>query len=443
MARNLTIILDGLNGDYRQGVLTSNIVTSLEYKDQIGAVVNFCSLDLFKIDRRGATATYKFVPVGALNPNTELFIGPESEISLRNYEEDYRNHQKTIGERPIYIPENAKVKLNHKDGFVPAKECASELEKIGNTKVLNMREWFARFNAHLGKESERIIVETPAGKPVKYKEYLYSPKSNMSVSQINTILNSHNAYNGSLVAINTCPISAGYNRGIDEYTDLSSVGTPYNLTVSELNLAVKNNILPVSYYIKDGEENFLRLNRIKSNLNVPGVKEKLIALYNSLSDKGKQQIFGRNFKQSISSEDLDLIKALEIERVSKHIYGNSVFDKYRSFVISTEQNMPVEITDYSKFNGNNGINLDQLKRITTANQPNGIVLIDPVIPFHRIEDPNKMNVKNVAVESIEFFSTFLEKTTHTPVVALVSSSEPNNIKLLNGPLLQPVLERRQ
>ena len=157
MARNLTIILDGLNDSCYQGVLTNSIVTSDEYKDQIGAVVNFCSLEGFKIAQRGSSKTYKFVPVGAINKKVELFIGPESEIDISKYEYDYKNHQDEIGSRPIYIPENAEVRTDSRDPLVPAKKVASELEKIGNTKVLNIHEWFARLNSHLGNASERVI----------------------------------------------------------------------------------------------------------------------------------------------------------------------------------------------------------------------------------------------------------------------------------------------
>ena len=440
MARNLTIILDGLNDSCYQGVLTNSIVTSNEYKDQIGAVVNFCSLEGFKIAQRGSNKTYKFVPVGAINKKAELFIGPESEIDISNYEYDYKNHQDEIGSRPIYIPENAEVRTDSRDHLVPAKKVASELEKIGNTKVLNMHEWFARLNSHLGNVSERVILETPSGKPIKDK-YLYSSKRNMSVNQINSLLNSNTSYNDSLIVTNTRPIGLSYDSGIDEYTDLGLVGTKENLSVSELNLAIKNSILPISYYTN--REEFLRLNCIKSNLESQEVKDRLIDMYNHFSDERKMQIFGKNFKQSISYEDLDLIKALEIERVSKHIDRNSTYDSYFSFVISNLNGSPYYIKNYAKYAENaEGINIEQMKRMVIANQPTGIVLIDPIMPFTSTKGNETMTVKDISVESIPFFTQYLEESINrVPVIALVSSSKPSDVELLKGPLLQPVLER--
>ena len=144
-------------------------------------------------------------------------------------------------------------------------------------------------------------------------------------------------------------------------------------------------------------------------------------------------------------EDLDLIKALEIERVSKHIDRNSTYDSYFSFVISNLNGSPYYIKNYAKFVENaEGINIEQMKRMVIANQPTGIVLIDPIMPFTSTKGNETMRVKDISVESIPFFTQYLEeRINRVPVIALVSSSKPSDVELLKGPLLQPVLERRQ
>ncbi|MCI8778534.1 MAG: hypothetical protein HFI87_05235 [Bacilli bacterium] len=57
------------------------------------------------VDEKWIPTIFRNIPVSAVNPNTELFIGPGSAIDMEIFIEEYKKVNKYLNNRKIYVHE--------------------------------------------------------------------------------------------------------------------------------------------------------------------------------------------------------------------------------------------------------------------------------------------------------------------------------------------------
>ena len=105
MRKNVISVIDGEAGSCGKAKVIGEIAT-LEAIN-LGAAITNCMPNAGHtfVDEKGQTTIFRNIPVSAVNPNTELFIGPGSAIDMEIFKREYEQVKKYLGDRKIYIHE--------------------------------------------------------------------------------------------------------------------------------------------------------------------------------------------------------------------------------------------------------------------------------------------------------------------------------------------------
>ena len=90
MIKNVISVLDGAAGSCGKGKVIGEIATAKSIN--LGAAVTNCMANAGHtyVDEKGVRTVFRNIPVTAINPYTELFIGPGSAIDMEVFSDEYR-----------------------------------------------------------------------------------------------------------------------------------------------------------------------------------------------------------------------------------------------------------------------------------------------------------------------------------------------------------------
>ena len=132
------------------------------------------------VDENGNATVFRNIPVSAVNPNAELFIGPGSTIDMEVFKNEYEQVSKYLGDRKIYVHEmvpliderHKQYEREHIKSGSTFKGCgAVSSEKIlrdnrleffktfKNAVVCSNNEWLERLYNHLENPLEYVMLE--------------------------------------------------------------------------------------------------------------------------------------------------------------------------------------------------------------------------------------------------------------------------------------------
>ena len=429
--KNVITFIDSLTGECIIGEAISDYVTREENKDKIGAAVSFCAPGSFKPvrDKDGKHYQFQFLPASVMNKDAQLFVLPRV-LDVKELISDITANSDLIGDRKIYIPiETPTRKWDRGEPtlipIVDDPQTQELIEKYPSIKLLSRRQWDVELRQYVGRKDKYLVLEAGDGARVdddyfdRY-EYYYSHEKNFSKDQMLKELGLYPYLLECVLCASLIKVMPAANLRTGEYTKTNMLGKKTNITWSEVNLSPIESKLPVPYYSDGGEEKFIRLNGLTVNLGTP-IRNIMCTKYREFTDEQKKQVFGTNYKSEIKPEDMDLIQALEIERISKGFIAESTkgCNSYESLIIS-RKNQHGRIDDQSQYNFTNGINFDLFDTVVAINQPTSIVLVDGERSIKSLANlsGSMEDVEGDDKERLDLFVQMLEDRTHIPVTAI-------------------------
>lgn len=351
--KNIISVIDGEAGSCGKGKLIGELATDKSLN--IGASVTNCMPNAGHtfVFENNHKIVFRNIPVAAVNPNTELFIGPGSAIDMKVFKSEYESLKSIIGNRKIYVHEMVPLidekhiiyeKENIKSGST-YKGCGAVLkDKVmrdpeleffkgyKNAIRLSNDDWLDKLFSHLESANEYVLLETAQGCDLSLNfsgNYPYVTSRNVSTSQMlaDSGLPATKLL-GTLMIIRPFPIRISNITSEGKLVYTGSYGSGDELTWSQINIAA----LMDSYPFKDDiEETFGDTDE--------ELKKRLFLNSNEVA---LMQIFGNTYKSnSFKIEDISTVEALEMERLIKKSKG---IREYYSEVID----IPDKIIDLSE-----------------------------------------------------------------------------------------------
>ena len=314
----------------------------------------------------------QILPVSIINPNTALFLGPDTVIDMEALEKDYDKVKDVLGNRTIYahpgIPVITEEAKRIEREFVTSGStykgvggaralkklrAAEQFKDYKNIKVLSEKKWRQELNKYVGSTTGYVLLESSQGCGLDIdfsgnRPYTTSIRISadelLAASGISPIY-----YSGTVLVIRFLPIRINNITNNNQYMYTGDNGNSIPLTWSEVNIQMSNGGVVVPLRVV-GEEQYLFINHAKSTLkeNI----SQIINMYNGLPIDKKLQLFNGNPIESIDINNISLIDALEIERMYHKQQGEK---KYVSKVIEREStngrifdSKEYEIIDYSE-----------------------------------------------------------------------------------------------
>ncbi len=374
MIKNVISVIDGAAGSCGKAKVVGEIATDKSIK--LGASVTNCMPNAGHtfVDENGRATIFRNIPVSAVNPNTELFIGPGSAIDMKIFKEEYKRASKYIGDRKIYVHEmvplieerhkqyereNIKSGSTFKGCGAVTQEKVIRYKKLEffktfkNAVVCSNYEWLERLYNHLDNPYEYVMLEGAQGCDLSLNHsgnYPYVTSRNVSTGQLLSDSGiSPERLLQTIMVIRPFPIRISNITKTGDFIYTGGYGKGDELTWTQINLAAMYGGYPCCGDV-DCYHNNLNIKRLKKIIcHCP-----LIYL---------KQVLGENYK-SQRLESISLLKALELERL---MYKAKGLSEYETKLID----LPMIDSDF----GPNTI-FDQSEQTTVTNMERRIFDLD-------------------------------------------------------------------
>ena len=348
MIKNVISVIDGEAGSCGKAKVIGEIATDTSIK--LGAAVTNCMPNAGHtfVDENGTATIFRNIPVSAVNPNTELFIGPGSAIDMEVFLDEYERVKQFLNGRKIYVHEmvplieerHKQYEREHIKSGSTFKGCgAVTQEKVIRDKKLEFfktfrdaivcsnDEWLERLYNHLDDPFEYVLLEGAQGCDLDLNHsgnYPYVTSRNVSTSQLLADSGiSPERLLQTIMVVRPFPIRISNITKSGDFIYTGSYGTGKELTWTQINLASMYGGYPFEGDI-DNFDYILSRKLIKKGLKYcPEIYLK--------------QIFGENYK-NVDPKDVTILQALEMERLywkskgqdcyeSRYLYNMPLIDK--------------------------------------------------------------------------------------------------------------------
>ncbi len=337
MIKNVISVIDGEAGSCGKAKVVGEIAT-LE-SINLGASITNCMPNAGHtfVDEKGNKTVFRNIPVSAVNPNTELFIGPGSAIDMEIFKQEYEHVKKYLGDRKIYIHElvplieerHKQYEKEHIKSGSTFKGCgAVTQEKVVRDKKLEFfktfknaivcsnEEWLERLYKHLDNPNEYVMLEGSQGCDLDLNHsgnYPYVTSRNVSTTQLlaDSGISAERLLQ-TIMVIRPFPIRISNITKSGEFIYTGGYGKGEELTWTQINLASMYG----SYPFKGDIEN------LPYNINLNRVKK----LISQCPEIYLKQLFGNDFR-NIKISELKILQILELERL---VYKSKGFSDYES-----------------------------------------------------------------------------------------------------------------
>ena len=179
MNKNVVAIFDGQAGDSGKGKVIAEYALENNPK---AAIINHPPSTSHSCEINGKLLVFKSIPVSAVNPNVDLFLGSGTFINMDSLKRELIAHKDLLGEREVIAhPGIPLIERRHlekiSEAYGPGDGCGTEAaltEKIlcgselkhfkgyKNIKVVNLEEYFRRLKAYQ-TNNETILLEGSGG----------------------------------------------------------------------------------------------------------------------------------------------------------------------------------------------------------------------------------------------------------------------------------------
>lgn len=455
MVRNVISVIDGEAGSCGKAKVIGEIATDKSIK--LGASVTNCMPNAGHtfVDELGNKTIFRNIPVSAVNPNTELFIGPGSAIDMEIFKEEYQQVSKYLGDRKIYVHEmvplieerHKQYEREHIKSGSTFKGCgAVTQEKVirdkqlqffktfKNAVVCSNDEWLERLYEHLDNYSEYVMLEGAQGCDLSLNHsgnYPYVTSRNVSVSQLlaDSAIPPERLLQ-TIMVIRPFPIRISNITKSGDFFYTGDYGTGEELTWTQINLAAMFGCYPFRGDV-ECYPSYLNPSNLRNIIsNCPEIYLK--------------QVFGENYK-TINIDSISLIQALELERL---MYKSKGISKYKS-----------DLIDISMLNSNFDSNMiiDQSEQTTVTKMERRVFDLDisKLKNNCRINNPSSLYLnffQHLGLDykgekrdfDVYYFNKYLreyfdwlERETNTPISALGTGAK-NGERILKKALIQDI-----
>lgn len=444
--KNVISVIDGEAGSCGKGKLIGELATDKSLN--IGASITNCMPNAGHtfVFENGKRLVFRNIPVGAVNPNTELFIGPGSAIDMNVFRAEYESLKDIIGNRKIYVHEMVPLiderhiiyeKENIKSGST-YKGCGAVLkDKVmrsydleffkgyKNAIRLSNDDWLDKLFCYLDKENNFVILEVAQGCDLSLNfsgNYPYVTSRNVSTTQMlaDSGIPATRLF-GTLMVIRPFPIRISNITSDGNLVYTGAYGKGDELTWSQINIAALMDTYP---FKGDIEETFGDVD--------DDLKKKLFWQSREIA---LMQIFGNRYKSNdFKIEDISIVEALEMERLINKSKG---VREYFSEVIDIPEKLIdlSEMTTVTKME-RRIFDLDIKKLINNCkvNDPSGLYL-----NFFQHLSLEHFHAKGIYEDFIfnrficEYFD-FLENNLHVDLCAL-GTGPKNNERIMKRSLV--------
>ena len=272
MNKNVIAVIDGAAGSCGKAKVCGEIATS----ENIGASVTNSMPNAGQtfVSEDGKKYLFKNIPTGIVNPDSDLFIGPGSEIDMESFMQEYDQASPLLNHRKIYVHElvpiiasrHRKIEQgNIKTGSTFKGSWGAYIEKAlrdpslkffegyKNAIVVSNQEYLERLHSHLDKTDEYILLEGSQGCDLSLNgsgNYPYTTGRDISVARMlsDSLLPVDSLYK-SIMVIRPFPIKKINNES--DIGDLNDYGNGRPLTWSEINISSILQEYPYANYIED------------------------------------------------------------------------------------------------------------------------------------------------------------------------------------------------
>jgi adenylosuccinate synthase len=392
--KNVISILDGAIGSCGKGKVIGEIAT--DNTINLGAAVTNCMPNAGHtyVDENSNTFVFTNIPVSIVNPKTELFIGPGSEIDMESFCKEYSRHEQLLGDRKIYVHELVPLVVDrHKQyekehiktgsTYKGCGACLSEKilrdEKLEffkgfkNAVVVSEQEYLDRLYGHLDNPEEYVMLEGAQGCGLCLNHSGNSAdKRNTTSRNVSTAQSLADSGVASERLLETIMVIRPFPIRISNVTNTGNVvytggfGTGAQLTWTEVNISAKLGTYPYPG-ILDGYGFEVSLKLVKNLL----AQSKEIAI---------KQIFNRDVS-AINPQTVTLIEALEMERLiakanGEKYYKSAIikdqFAEYKDDCCIRDLSEQTTVTKMERRIGD--LDIKQLKNYCRINSPYGLYL---------------------------------------------------------------------
>ena len=475
MIRNVVSILDGAAGSCGKAKVVGEIATDESLT--VGASITNCMPNAGHtfVDEQNNKTVFRNIPVASVNPNTELFIGPGSAIDMGVFTDEYDHIKHYLGDRKIYVHELVPlIDLRHKEYEIKNiktgsthKGCGAVMqEKIvrypvldffktyKNAVCLSNDEWMDRLYEHLDNEKEYTLLEGSQGCDLCLNHsgnYPYVTSRNVSTTQMlaDSGISAERLLQ-TIMVIRPFPIRISNITKTGDFIYTGDYGTGVELTWSDVNLAAQNGVYPF-------RRNCPREMYYEFAFHAKSILDKsidtIIGMYAILPVDYKLQLLNGSLKQTLKKDEIDLLLALEIERIYHKIRGERT---YKSIVIKKLNNngrifnnSDYIITDLSEMTSVTkkerrifDLDIKKLKNNVRINDPYGLYLnffqqFDYSL-FEKIDDYDDIRNKYlINFDNIDRYIEWLESETRSRVLALGTGAK-NGERLLRKQLVKDI-----
>lgn len=457
MIKNVISVIDGEAGSCGKAKVIGEIATDPSIN--LGCAITNCMPNAGHtyVDELGKSTVFRNIPVSCINPKTELFIGPGSEIDMGVFKEEYRHAQKYLGDRKIYVHEmvplienrHKKEEERHIKSGSTFKGCAPAMcDKIMRDKKLKFfktfknavlcsnAEWLERVYEHLDDPFEYCLLEGAQGCDLSINHsgnFPHTTSRNVSTAQLLADSGiSPTRLLETIMVIRPFPIRISNITKTGNYIYTGGLGKGEELYWSLVNIAAQYGTYPYKGMIND----------LFSSMLTPKLSKHLLTRCPEIYLK---QVLGPNYR-SRKIETITTIEALELERLIAKSKG------HRSYItrvvdlgtVIDKDKFPNEIEDLSETTTVTkmerrvfDINIDALKRNVLINDPDFIYLNF----FEHIST----DYSGIVADYEDFYlSTYhrryiewLESETGVPICAL-GTGPKNNEKILKMKMVKEI-----
>lgn len=335
MLRNVVSIIDGAAGSCGKAKVVGEIATDKSIK--VGASVTNCMPNAGHtfVDKKGNKTVFRNIPVAAVNPNVDLFIGPGSAIDMEVFLAEYESVLKYLGNRKIYVHELVplinKRHIEYERKTIKTgstfKGCGAVMqEKIIRYRVLDFfkgykkaiklsnDDWMNKLYEHIENPNEYTLLEGAQGCDLCLNHsgnYPHVTCRNVSTTQMlaDSGISAERLLQ-TIMVIRPFPIRISNITTSSDYIYTGDYGKGQELTWTQINLDSMYGCYPYEGDI-DCYNNYLDINKVK----------KLVSHCPEISLK---QVFGKNYRTK-KLDDITLLEALELERLMHKAKGHNEY----------------------------------------------------------------------------------------------------------------------
>ena len=355
MKGNVISTMDINAGSCGKGKVNQEIAEFLQ--ERLGAAVTNSGPNAGHsfIDAYGRKCVSVNIPVAIVNPYTELFIGPHSQIDMKVFEAEYHQVEHLLRGRTIWVsPMATIIEERHKEmeratirsgstfkggGAADATRRMRDpnqhfFETYKNAQVCSSEsEWTERLWTHTDRANEYILLEGAQGADLSlYNSGNYPYVTHNVVSSAEAMANAGlpiEAYLKTIMIMRPFPIRINNVATTGEFIHTGGNGNGAELTWSDINLALLNNAYPCA---KVNPHEYAYNYQVAYHAE-PIFNEKInkiLEMYKSLPNTYKLQLLNGVNKEELEVEEVDLQLAMEIERL---YYKSNGVREYDSIVI--------------------------------------------------------------------------------------------------------------